>query len=145
MEFRSLPLNKQLKRLHIYFTCGQRFSVFILACKLNPWFSILTKRFKTDLTVNKILWMSSRGFFFRHLDRASSVLVEQFNFDATYKQKCYSFVVLLRGKLASHTLVLCCVFRAANGYSSRRSLVEIDFLTLKQIFLSLTEQNKQKM
>ena len=40
---------------------------------------------------------------------------------------------------------LCCVFRPANGCSACHSLVEIDFLTLKQLFPSLTEQNKQKI
>ena len=39
-------------------------------------------------------------------------------------------------------LVICCVFRPAYGYSAHRSLVEIDFLMLKQLFLSLTEQIK---
>ena len=39
----------------------------------------------------------------------------------------------------------CCVFRPANGCSACRSLVKIDFLMLKQLFLSLTEQNKQKI
>ena len=40
---------------------------------------------------------------------------------------------------------ICCVFQPANGYSARCSLVEIDFLMLKQLFPSLTEQNKQKI
>ena len=34
----------------------------------------------------------------------------------------------------------CCVFRPANGCSACHSLVEIDFLMLKQLFPSLTEQ-----
>ena len=38
----------------------------------------------------------------------------------------------------------CCVFRPANGCSAHRSLVEIDFLTLKQLFPSLTEQINKK-
>ena len=39
----------------------------------------------------------------------------------------------------------CCVFWPANGCSARRLLVKIDFLMLKQLFLSLTEQNKHKI
>ena len=37
----------------------------------------------------------------------------------------------------------CCVFWPANRCSTHHSLVEIDFLMLKQLFPSLTEQNKQ--
>ena len=36
-----------------------------------------------------------------------------------------------------------CVFQPANGCSTHRSLVEIDFLMLKQLVPSLTQQNKQ--
>ena len=43
------------------------------------------------------------------------------------------------------TTDICFVFQPANGCSTRRSLVKIDFLTLKQLFPSLTEQNKQKI
>ena len=39
----------------------------------------------------------------------------------------------------------CCVFRPVNGCSACRLLVKIDFLMLKQLFPSLTEQNKQKI
>ena len=39
----------------------------------------------------------------------------------------------------------CCVFLPVNGCSARHSLVEIDFLMLKQLFRTLTEQNKQKI
>ena len=42
-----------------------------------------------------------------------------------------------------YTCSICCVFRPANGCPARRSLVEIDFLTIQQLFPSLTEQNKQ--
>ena len=38
---------------------------------------------------------------------------------------------------------MCCVFRPANGCSAPHSLIKIDFLMLKQLFPSLTEQNKQ--
>ena len=38
---------------------------------------------------------------------------------------------------------MCCVTRPANGCSANRLQVKIDFLMLKQLFLSLTEQNKQ--
>ena len=37
--------------------------------------------------------------------------------------------------------IACCVFWPANGCSAHHSLVEIDFLMLKQLFPSLTEQN----
>ena len=40
---------------------------------------------------------------------------------------------------------MCCVFRPANGCSAHSLLVEKDFLMLKQLFPSLTEQNKQKI
>ena len=40
--------------------------------------------------------------------------------------------------------ILCCVFQPANGCSACCSLVEINFLMLKQLFLSLAEQNKEK-
>ena len=43
----------------------------------------------------------------------------------------------------SISMVFCCVFRPANRCSARRLLVKIDFLTLKKLFPSLTEQNKQ--
>ena len=46
--------------------------------------------------------------------------------------------VILRHPVTVH----CCVFQPANGCSARHSLVKIDFLTLKQLFLSKTEQNK---
>ena len=40
---------------------------------------------------------------------------------------------------------ICCVFRPANGCSTSCLLVKIDFLKLKKFFLSLKEQNKQKI
>ena len=36
------------------------------------------------------------------------------------------------------------IFRVLCILTSKRVLVEIDFLTLKQLFLALKEQNKQK-
>ena len=39
----------------------------------------------------------------------------------------------------------CCVFQPVNGCSARCSLVQISFLTIKQLFPSPTEQNKQKI
>ena len=41
--------------------------------------------------------------------------------------------------------IICCVFRPANRCSACRLLIEIDFLMLKQLFPSLTKQNKQKI
>ena len=60
----------------------------------------------------------------------------------------YYFSLFLKNRIPSQKEIRftsnCCVFRPANGCSARRSLVKIDFLTLKQLFPSLTEQNKQK-
>ena len=50
------------------------------------------------------------------------------------------YIILFLYSLVS--LVLCCVFQPANGCSAHRLLVKIDLLTLKQLFPSLTEQNK---
>ena len=38
----------------------------------------------------------------------------------------------------------CCVFPPANKCSARPSLVEINFLMLKQLFPSLTKEKKEK-
>ena len=60
---------------------------------------------------------------------------------------CVIFTCLVRSWLKNNlekVTVIYCVFRPAKGCSARRLLVEIDFLTLKQLFPSLTEQNKQK-
>ena len=39
---------------------------------------------------------------------------------------------------------ICCVFRPVNGCSARRLLVKINFSKPKQLFPSLTKQNKEK-
>ena len=39
---------------------------------------------------------------------------------------------------------MCCIFQPANGCSARHSLVEINFLALKLLFPSQTEENKEK-
>ena len=46
---------------------------------------------------------------------------------------------------STHSIIYsCCVFWPANWCSGCHSLVEINFLTLKQLFPSLTEQKKKK-
>ena len=66
-------------------------------------------------------------------------------FLATSKRLLTFFTMLTSSQVSMGTIYHCCVFRPANRCSACGSLVEIHFLMIKQLFPSLTEQNKQKI
>ena len=84
----------------------------------------------------------TRILFCHHLTRQKFLWGKRKTFYLIFYEYFSVLVLLTKKIIYCHD---CCVFRPANRCSACRSLVEIDFLMLKQLFPSLMEQNKQKI